>query len=387
MYCLDKHFFIDALSSAKEPGFRFFGQFCQFLYSMLQHLVPGASLPAVEHWDEYLDFSFTTTNVVSVDDFLPGSVLREVLQRCKVATPTKFLELVMAFLRSFIQLLLGHSITKSRLLRGLSSFDPAILSQSTEEVYIESITALTNSLMASGWIAPGDRDLTIGEYRGYLLLVRETNTIFSEDFVAELLSDWRFQARPLLVRVFKLAYLCSYKIEVPEPDVVFNLPGMGMSRIHMVSLLNCLGSSCAYLANPENLFSSDSSLLHLRSLLDSRETIYTQRGYSIWDSLCLRNRSQLYSRLRRSNALYDPGQIPVAEPVQGSSKVVPEVSPRKSSVGFSLPPRRERSGSQSSRKRSRSRSKSPQEDPNFASVVFQPHAAPKGNFKKNKPSS
>ena len=264
----DKRYFLDGLYSKKEPGFHCYGYFCRFLYSLLQFIVPNSELPAVEDWDGYLNFAFTHSNVVGVDDFLLSSPLREVLQRCQIGTPNSFLLITIVFLRSVLQLLLGHSMAKSKILRGLSSFDPDVMCHSTEEVYTECITSLVNSLMAFNWVTQEDRDAIIGEYRAYLLLLRQAGTTFSDDFVPELLGDWCFLARKHLVRAFKLAFLCSESVQTPPPDVVFDFPGMGMSRIHMISALNTLRSGLASIPTLSSTVCDDKSVLHIRGLLD-----------------------------------------------------------------------------------------------------------------------
>ena len=58
---------------------------------------------------------------------------------------------------------------------------------STEEVYTDCITSLVNSLMAFNWVTLEDREAIIGEYRAYLLLLRQAGTTFSDAFVPELL--------------------------------------------------------------------------------------------------------------------------------------------------------------------------------------------------------
>ena len=273
---------MDGLYSQKDSGFFCFGYFCQFLYSLLQFIVPNSELPAVENWDDYLGFVFTESNLIRADDFQLDSPLRIVLDRCQIGTPGSFLQMTIVFLRSVVQLLLGHSVAKSKVLRGLSSFDPNIMCHSPESVYTECITSLVNSFMAFGWIAQESREAIIGEYRGYLLLLRQHGTTFSDDFVPELLNDWCFLARGHLVQVFKTAYLCSERLQVSHPDVVFQFPGMGMSRIHMISALNSLRSGFEFFPNLEETFCSDKSVLHIRGLLDSKDVFYQQRGYNLF---------------------------------------------------------------------------------------------------------
>ena len=380
----DKRFFFDTAHTKKEPGFYIFGCFCQFVYSLLQFIVPDAELPAVENWDGYLGFVFTDTNVVGVDDFLPNSPLREVLQRCQIGTPNSFLLLVIIFLRSTLQLLLGHSVAKSKVLRGLASFDPSVMCFSTEAVYTECITSLVNSFLAFGWVSQEDRDVIIGEYRGYLLLLRENGASFSDNFVAELFNDYCFLARSHLVRTFKLAYLCSEKVFTPLPDVAFSLPTMGMSRIHMVSALNCLRSAFDTFADLEETLTSDKSVLYIRGLLDRKELLYHQRGYNVFTALEQRDRSSLFSRLNKSHSRFDPLLVKGTDAgKKNASKTKP---PRKTVVGFADVPGtsqpREKLASQSgSAKKPRKgsdRSRSPSED----AVFVGPLPAPKGKFKK-----
>ena len=382
----DKRFFIDGAHSKKETGFYSFGSYCQFVYSLLQFIVSDSDLPAVEDWDGYMNFSFTDSNVVSVDDFLPNSPLREVLQRCQIGTPNSFLLITIVFFRSVLQLLLGHSMSKSKLLRGLSSFDPSIMCHSSEEVYTESITSLVNVLLAFGWLVQEERDAIISEYRGYLLLLRQNKATFSEEFVAELFNDWCFMARKHLVRVFKLAYLCSEKVFDFGPDVTFTLPGMGMSRIHMISALNCLRSAFDSFDDLEGILCSDRSLLHVRDLLDRKESLFTHRGYNVFDSLESRDRASLFTKLTKSCARFAPSVRKAGTPSK-QSPLVKAKPPQKASVAFVEPagtsqPREKLVSQSSSPKKPRksdvrSRSASPKDD----SVFSLP--SPKGNFRKS----
>ena len=382
----DKRFFTDGAHSKKETGFYSYGSYCQFVYALLQFIVSDSNLPAVEDWDNYMNFTFTDSNVIGVDEFLPNSPLREVLQRCQIGTPNSFLLITIVFFRSVLQLLLGHSMSKSKLLRGLSSFDPSIMCHSSEEVYTESITSLVNVLLAFGWLVQEDRDTVISEYRGYLLLLRQNKATFSEEFVAELFNDWCFLARKHLVRAFKLSYLCSEKIFDFGADVTFSLPGMGMSRIHMISALNCLRSAFDAFGDLEGTLCSDKSLLHVRGLLDRKDSLFTHRGYNVFDFLERRDRASLFAKLTKSCARFDPRSHKT-----GTSKKSPPSSktkaPPKAGVAFIEPPGpsrpREKLVSQSSSPKksrkgdARSRSASPKDDSAFALPT------PKGNFRKS----
>ena len=376
----DKRLFIDGLSSKKEFGFFCYGYFCQFIYSLLQFIVPNSELPAIEHWDSYLNFTFTEANTMKVDDFLLESPLRDVLQRCQIGTPGSFLQLVILFIRSVLQLLLGHSVAKSKVLRGLSSFDPSVMCHSTESIYTECITSLVNCFMAFGWIPEDARDVTIGEYRAYLLLLRENGTVFGDDFISQLLADWCFLARKHLVRVFKLAFLCSESVQNPLPDVVFDLPGMGMSRIHMVSALNTLCTGLTSIPTLSTTVCDDKSVLHIRGLLDERDTLFCQRGYNALDSLEKRDRSSLYSRLAKSHSRFDPSTVRKSVPSKDASGSPSKL--RKTTVAFddtagtSRP--REKLPSLSGAPK-KSRSKSPSTDIQVPPTL----SAPKGNFRKS----
>ena len=157
----------------------------------------------------------------------------------------------------------------------------------------------------------------------------------------------------------------------------------------MVSLLNFLRSGGSCVSNPEELFANDTSLLRLRTLLDSKDIIFPQRGYSMWDGLNVRDRSQVYSGLRRSNSRFDPANVPTSELVQGTSSSAGGATPRKSTVAFTHVPSQEKvepRGSKRSRIGSdsiRSRSKSPREDPQFVETVFEPIELPRAILERH----
>ena len=65
-------------------------------------------------------------------------------------------------------LYLGILVKKSALLRGLSSFDPSVLSHSSQDVYEPSFTQLVNYFMASGHLDSSDRDVALSEYRSFV---------------------------------------------------------------------------------------------------------------------------------------------------------------------------------------------------------------------------
>ena len=178
-----------------------------------------------------------------------------------------------------------------------------------------------------------------------------------------------------------MAYPCSERLLISKPDVVFDLPEMGMSRIHIVSALNALRSGFGSFPNLEENVCSDKSVLHIRGLLDKKDTLFHQRGYNSLSPLEKRDRSSLYGRLKKSTSRFEPSSVRGKDSQASSSKS------RKPNVAFSgsagTSQHREKLASHSSDSKKARKSSDTSKSSDKGSKVPSALSAPKGNFRKN----
>ena len=377
-FCLDVHYFINDLEGRVDSSFRLYNQLCTFVYSMLQYIVDDSSLGPSVNWDHYLHLDLESTSVTFVpqDKFLANSPLLPVLARCQIGTPKKFLEVVRDFFFSFISSLLGSQVIKSKILRGLSCFDFSVMKNSPSEVYISSVSALVDCFISCGHISFEDRGVIISEYRSFICYLRDSCITEPFDVIGYFSKDWEMHCRPHLHRLFQLAVLCCEVINRPGNDVTFPFQGLGLSNIHLVSMLNCLRSCFPSLPCPADLFCNVKSLEHFSSLLPDREEIYSSKTFSPWHFLQCGDKSQISRNLFSLYKRHGVKAKPVVTSTPPISSPVESVEAAQSTTSQ----KRARFSSSGTASKSSSREASPGEGSGSSFTV---HKAPKGNFRKS----
>ena len=292
----------------RDIGFRLYGQACLFVYSILQFILKDSFLGPSCNWDHYLSLNFEDPEVVFVskEDFMKGSPLQRVLQRCQISTPSRFLEITQKFFVSLCNSLLGNKVLKSDFLRGLSSFDFNVLLSSPSEVYLKSFDRLVDHFIYLGHISCSDRGVLVSEYRSYVCHLRSINPAEPADPITFFMSDWELMARPLLYQLFKLSCCCCQLVSDFGSEVAFSFPSMGLRPVHMSSLLNCLRSSLPWLSGVYSFTSSEDNLSHLRDLFRNQEELFTSPDFSPWDDLRKIDRPQLQKKLMQSARKHNP---------------------------------------------------------------------------------
>ena len=90
-------------------------------------------------------------------EFILNEDLQQLVVASKLPRPSKFVEQSMSFCKAFCKDLLNHVLVKSDLIRGLSSFDPAVIYNGIEEHLNSAIEKLTSHFASFGWITSSDK--------------------------------------------------------------------------------------------------------------------------------------------------------------------------------------------------------------------------------------
>ena len=67
---------------------------------------------------------------------------------------------------------MAHDLVKSKLARGLSSFDSPVMLESPEEVYVSAIERLSGHFVSTCLLTPSDKVKVVSQYRSFVTQLR-----------------------------------------------------------------------------------------------------------------------------------------------------------------------------------------------------------------------
>ena len=152
LFVLDNSAFSE-LEGQMDSGFRLFNKFAVFLYCQLQIILPDQTLGSISDWDNYLclDLDRTDLPFKTAPEFVLNVDYHNLVIASKLPRPGKFIDQSIAFCKSFCKILLEHELVNSNLIRGLSSFDFAVMVEGPERHYVSAVEKLTTYFVNSGW--------------------------------------------------------------------------------------------------------------------------------------------------------------------------------------------------------------------------------------------
>ena len=132
----------------------------------------------------------------------------------------------MSFCKAFCGVLLNHEVIKSDLLRGLSSFDYAVLLDGPEENYVSAVESLTSYFVSCGWMTASNKVKAVSQYRSFAIKLRAESGIIRSDWVQFLISHYEMQSCPELLQLFRNACLCLPPVVIEPPKFHVSIPGL-----------------------------------------------------------------------------------------------------------------------------------------------------------------
>ena len=133
-------------------------------------------------------------------------------------TPTHFAEQILCFHKSFCELLLKHELCKSKLVRGFSDFDEAVLRYGEEVDYTHESENLCDYFIRQKWISSVTKPLILSEYRSFVERFRSHEISYEGDRVFFLPTIMNFIAEKICllysnyVALVHLVLLFLYRI-------------------------------------------------------------------------------------------------------------------------------------------------------------------------------
>ena len=163
--CVSKNSSFSEVQTGYEAGFRLFNQFAVFVHSELQSILPDNFLGSVSDCDSYLELDLTQPDLPfkSCDEFTLNTDFHDLVTSSKLSRPSNFIEQSIAFYNAFCQILLQHKIATSDLIRGLSSFDSAVMLDGEEKNYLPAIEMLITYFPTHSWITASDKTKAVSQ--------------------------------------------------------------------------------------------------------------------------------------------------------------------------------------------------------------------------------
>ena len=203
----------------------------------------------------------------------------------KLPRPSKFIDQSISFCKAFCKLLLQHKIIGSGLIRGLSSFDPAVIFENSEKNYLTAIEKLSAHFVSSGWVTSSDKVKIISQYRAFVTKMRSSTIPEYDDWIQFLSVNYEMQCRVELFQLFKYACLCLRPLVEMPPEVLISIPTLESDAGMFQSCLHCLQGSYLSIPHVSSLYRDTRSITRVFRLLGRGQDLLMDKKFSIWNFL------------------------------------------------------------------------------------------------------
>ena len=266
-----------------DCGFRAFSQFAIFIYCQLQSFLPDSSLGNISDWDNFLRFDLYQADLPykTPDENVLNKDFHKLVTASKLPRPSKFVEQSICFVKSFRRQLLEHGNIKSKLIRGLSAFDPAVILVGPAANYTNAIEKLTSHFVSANLITSSVKVKVVSQYRSLAIKLRSDDSPEYDDWITFLTSHYELQWRPELFQFFKYSCLCLPPRVVMPPE--FNIPMAGLGEENFQSCIKNLQMSYSIIPHVSSLYRDPKSVSRVFRLLGRGADLLADRKFSIWN--------------------------------------------------------------------------------------------------------
>ena len=282
-------------------------------------------------WDNFLsiDLSSNSHPLKTAADFLRNRDFANLVAESDIPTPTHFVEQALCFCRNICALLLSHKVCKSKLVRGFSIFDEAIVRHGEEEDYSRECEMLCDFFVESKWISSNVKPLIYSEYRSFVAQFRSNIIEHDREWVDFLSGYYEMHCRENLFFAFKLCCLSLANHSSLPPHFTLILPRLASDADEFRSSVRSIQSSLSGIPNVSGLFSNPRTISPVFSLLGKGNALLSDATFSVWMSLppvlldgayCLTNWSRVIHVPSPMKKLYGlPLWLAPKHPLQGLS--------------------------------------------------------------------
>ena len=297
--CSDNSAFKGVNGVSPPDGFRVYSAFTTFVYSQLQFILPDSFLGNISNWDHYMSIDLTSPDlpIKSVADFMQNKDFAKLVAESDLPTPTRFVEQAICFYKNFCILLLKHKVSKSKLVRGFSVFDEAVVRYGEEEDYTHESELLCDYLVQQKWISHTTKPLVLSEYGAFVEKIRSQNISYEGEWISFMSNYYELQCRENLFTVFKLCTLSLSGVHVIPPVFTVEIPELASDFREFQSCVRSIQSSLVGVPNVSELYANPRTVSSVFSLLGKGRALLEDAYLSVWDltSSCSSRRRLIFN--------------------------------------------------------------------------------------------
>ena len=327
IYCVLDNSAFSEVRKGVEGGFRAFNQFAVFIYSQLQSILPDETLGNISDWDNFLQLDLTQDSLPfkTADEYVLNEDFYRLVSASKLPRPSKFVNQSICFSKTFCKSLMGHENIKSKLMRGLSAFDPAVMLDGTEANYTVAIEDLSSHFASIGLISSSDRVKMVSQYRALVTKFRSGTGLEYDDWIHFISSHHVLQCRPELFLLYKFACLCLPPLVEMPTEFVVPMPALGSNEETFQSCVKSLQMSYSTIPHVSSLYRDPRSVSRVFRLLGRGSDLLTDKKFSVWNFL-KGSGPRRASMLGKLEIGYRKAVLRHEKPVVSSNTTTPSVS-------------------------------------------------------------
>ena len=176
---------------------------------------------------------------------------------------------------------MGHELIKSKLIRGLSAFDPAVILDGPEANYIVAIERFSGHFVSTGLVTSSDKAKIVSQYWSFVTEMRVENVPEYEDWVRFIFSHHELHCRPDLLQLYKLSCLCLPSLVEMSPEFFVPIPGLESDRDVSQSCKKSLQMSYLTIQHVSSLYRDPKSVSRVFRLLGRETDLLADKKFSV----------------------------------------------------------------------------------------------------------
>ena len=154
---------------AVDYRYHTFGELDRLIYSLLQKIKQGSSLPLVEQWDDYVLPNHSKNPPIADGEFLAGTRVLAALNKIGSSYLKREFHLdARRFLEELTTSVLSTVAARSKIGQGLSCFCPAIIIGGDDHAPLHLLGLLLDGLLDHGWVKGSEIEACLFEYQSYV---------------------------------------------------------------------------------------------------------------------------------------------------------------------------------------------------------------------------
>ena len=338
VHCISDNSAFSEIQKAVEGGFRAFSQFAVFTYSQLQAILPDKAIGNISDWDNFLQLDLSRNDLPfkTTDEYVLNEDFYKLVPASKLSRPCKFVDQSICFNKTLCKQLSEHENVKSKLVRGLSAFDSAVIIDGPEANYVVAIEKLSSHFVSTGLITSGDKVKIISQYRSFVTKLRSEPAPEYDCWIQFLSAHYELQCRPELLRAYKFACLClSPQTDMPsEFDVP--MPGLESDNETFQSCVRSLQLSYRTVPHVSSLYRNAKTVNRAFRLLGRGADLLSDKKFSICN-FSKGSAAKKTSLLGKLETGYRKSVLRFDRPIISSTTTTPSIS-RTSSANSSPSP-------------------------------------------------